>query len=142
MAPAPRKPAAGSSQAEVVLLPHLKSCLVNLPASLVAVLSNANTVGVRRVVDLNCAYFSQVAQNVIVELNFRGPTVSTPDDKSSTANATRSVYLGWTGMQSQTKMAPIVSRAGNRQDQNIATVELDSTLSRVLGIVEGTKVGS
>lgn len=40
MAPAARKPA---SQAEVSLL-ALKNCLVNLPASMVALLANANTV--------------------------------------------------------------------------------------------------
>lgn len=42
MAPAPKKPAA--VQAEVALLHSLKNCLVNLPASLVSVLVNANTV--------------------------------------------------------------------------------------------------
>jgi hypothetical protein len=34
----------GATQAEVVLQPQLKSCLVNLPSSLVSVLVNANTV--------------------------------------------------------------------------------------------------
>lgn len=42
MAPAPKKPAA--VQAEVALLHSLKNCLVNLPAALVSVLVNANTV--------------------------------------------------------------------------------------------------
>jgi peroxin-1 len=49
MAPS-KKPAA---QAEISLLPGLKNCLVNLPASLVAVLTNANTVG--GAVFLTCA---------------------------------------------------------------------------------------
>ena len=39
-----KRPSGGGSQAEVVLLPQLKSCLANLPASLVSVLVNANTV--------------------------------------------------------------------------------------------------
>ena len=34
----------GATQAEIVLQPQLKSCLVNLPSSLVSVLVNANTV--------------------------------------------------------------------------------------------------
>jgi hypothetical protein len=34
----------GATPAEVVLQPQLKSCLVNLPSSLVSVLVNANTV--------------------------------------------------------------------------------------------------
>jgi hypothetical protein len=36
----------GATQAEVVLQPQLKSCLVNLPSSLVSVLVNANTVAI------------------------------------------------------------------------------------------------
>ncbi|KAI5251426.1 AAA-domain-containing protein [Aureobasidium subglaciale] len=120
----------GATPAEVVLQPQLKSCLVNLPSSLVSVLVNANT----------------VAQNVVVELSFR--QAAPPGDKS-TASQARSVYLGWTGMQSQTRLAPIVSRNGiqgtrgnaARQDQDVAAVELDSTLARVLGISDGLKVG-
>jgi peroxin-1 len=38
------KASKGAAQAEVVLQPQLKSCLVNLPSSLVSVLVNANTV--------------------------------------------------------------------------------------------------
>lgn len=38
------KGAKGATQAEIVLQPQLKSCLVNLPSSLVSVLVNANTV--------------------------------------------------------------------------------------------------
>ncbi|THZ81983.1 AAA-domain-containing protein [Aureobasidium pullulans] len=121
----------GATPAEVVLQPQLKSCLVNLPSSLVSVLVNANT----------------VAQNVVVELSFRLP--APPADKTNGTSQIRSIYLGWTGMQSQTRLAPIVSRNGiqgtrgnaARQDQDIATVEVDSTLARVLGISDGMKVG-
>ncbi|KAG9750614.1 AAA-domain-containing protein, partial [Aureobasidium melanogenum] len=121
----------GATQAEVVLQPQLKSCLVNLPSSLVSVLVNANT----------------VAQNVVVELSFRQP--APPSEKPNTSSSQpRSIYLGWTGMQSQTRLAPIVSRNGiqgtrgsaARQDQDVPTVELDSTLARVLGIANGLKV--
>jgi peroxin-1 len=40
------KASKGAAQAEVVLQPQLKSCLVNLPSSLVSVLVNANTVAI------------------------------------------------------------------------------------------------
>jgi peroxin-1 len=50
-------------------------------------------------------------------------------------------------MQSQTRLAPIVSRNGiqgtrgaARQDQDVASIELDTTLARVLGITNGLKV--
>lgn len=89
----------------------------------------------------------QVAQNVVVELNFRqaAPT----GDKANGTSQSRSIYLGWTGMQSQARLAPIVSRNGiqgtrgnaTRQDQDLATVEVDATLARVLGITDGLKVG-
>jgi peroxin-1 len=42
MVPAGKKP---SAQPAEIALVHLKSCLVNLPWSLVSVLVNANTVG-------------------------------------------------------------------------------------------------
>ncbi|KAH0290908.1 AAA-domain-containing protein, partial [Aureobasidium sp. EXF-3399] len=125
------KSSKSATQAEIVLQPQLKSCLVNLPSSLVSVLVNANT----------------VAQNVVVELSFRQPTSPT-DKPNASSSQPRSIYLGWTGMQSQTRLAPIVSRNGiqgtrgnaTRQDQDVAAVELDSTLARVLGITNGLKV--
>lgn len=88
----------------------------------------------------------QIAQNVVVELNFRSAILSSPDDKTNGTATSRSVYVGWTGMQSQTKLASIVGtareRGGSRHDQNVATVEMDSTLARMLGLSEGAKVRS
>ncbi|KAL4956146.1 P-loop containing nucleoside triphosphate hydrolase protein [Aspergillus filifer] len=117
---APRKT---STTAEVALLP-LKNCLVNLPPSLVSLLVNANT----------------TAQNVIVELQFR-PTVGR--DGSTTP---RSCYLGWTGMPSKRRIAPVVGRDGinsssSTREQDAATVELDTTFGRVLGLSDGQRVG-
>jgi hypothetical protein len=112
MASAPRKPPA-STQAEVALLPSLKNCLLNLPASLVNVLSNSNA----------------VVQNVVVELSFR--QVAGSDGKPGKQ---QSVFLGWTGMRSQTR------RAGPRQEQEVAGVEVDGTFGRLLGLREGMKV--
>ncbi|KAL4987291.1 P-loop containing nucleoside triphosphate hydrolase protein [Aspergillus falconensis] len=118
---APRKP---STTAEVALVP-IKNCLVNLPPSLVSLLVNANT----------------PAQNVIVELQFR------PTGRASNGSITpRSCYLGWTGMPSKRKIAPVVGRDGisnssSTREQDAATVELDATFGRVLGLSEGQRVG-
>jgi peroxin-1 len=112
MASAPRKPPA-SSQAEVALLPSLKNCLLNLPSSLVNVLSNSNA----------------VVQNVVVELSFKQAAGS--DGKPGKQ---QSVFLGWTGMRSQTR------RSGPRQEQEVAGVEVDGTFGRLLGLRDGMKV--
>ncbi|PYI05842.1 AAA+-type ATPase [Aspergillus sclerotiicarbonarius CBS 121057] len=118
---APRKP---STTAEVSLVP-LKNCLVNLPPSLVALLVNANT----------------AAQNVIVELQYRATT-----GKANGSPAQRSCYLGWTGMPSKRKLAPVVwrdgiSSASAARELDISTVELDTTFGRVLGLADGQRVG-
>ncbi|KAL4979830.1 P-loop containing nucleoside triphosphate hydrolase protein [Aspergillus desertorum] len=118
---APRKP---STTAEVALVP-LKNCLVNLPPSLVSLLVNANT----------------PAQNAIVELQFR------PTGRASNGSTTpRSCYLGWTGMPSKQRIAPVVGKDGISnpsftREQDVATVELDTTFGRVLGLSEGQRVG-
>lgn len=60
----------------------------------------------------------------------------------------RSVYLGWTGQQSKRKPAQTVGRdgfgtkapAGKTQDE--ATVEIDSTFAKLLGLADGQKVCS
>jgi hypothetical protein len=112
MASAPRK-APASSQAEVALLPSLKNCLLNLPTSLVNVLLNSNA----------------VVQNVVVELSFKSAAGS--DGKPGKQ---QSVFLGWTGMRSQTR------RSGPRQEQEVAGVEVDATFGRLLGLRDGMKV--
>lgn len=90
----------------------------------------------------------QVAQNVVVELSYRQPP---PPGASETKNASpqKSVFLGWTGMQSKRKLAPVVSRdglSGTRggppvREQDVATVEVDMTFARLIGLSEGQKVG-
>lgn len=122
-----------SAQVELVLLPGLRNCLLNLPASLVAVLLNSNT----------------VAQNVVVEISYRSAAAASTgtDPKQRAPAISKSVFLGWTGYQSQTKMASIVgrdglasARAGGRQEQEVPTVEIDATFGRLLGLSEGIKV--
>ncbi|KAI7222633.1 AAA-domain-containing protein [Hortaea werneckii] len=127
-----RKSPSTGAQAEVALLPNLKSCLLNLPSSLVQLLLNSNT----------------VAQNVVVELGFRGPAPQDADPKQKAQGVQKSVFLGWTGMQSQTRLAPVVGRDGiagglsgrGGQEQEVPTVEIDGTFARMVGLSEGMKV--
>jgi peroxin-1 len=54
----------------------------------------------------------------------------------------QSVYLGWTGMQSQMRQS-LVGREGirgTRAEQEVQTVEVDGTFARRLGLQEGMKV--
>ncbi|KAJ4342809.1 Peroxisome biosynthesis protein pex1 [Ascochyta clinopodiicola] len=125
----PKKPAGNVVQAEVALQQSLKNCLVNLPASLVSVLVNANA----------------VAQNVVVELSYRQPP---PPGASDARNASppKSIFVGWTGMQSKRRLAAVVDRNGLRNSpaasqQDIAAVEVDATFARLIGLNEGQKVG-
>ncbi|KAK5133080.1 hypothetical protein LTR08_008190 [Meristemomyces frigidus] len=128
-----KPPSSSAAQAEVALIPTLKSCLLNLPPSLVALLLNANT----------------VAQNVVVELSYRQPSAPSLDPKHKPTSTAKSIYLGWTGMQSQAKLAPMIGRdgitggrgGGGRQEQDISVVEVDATFGRLLGLSEGMKVG-
>ena len=122
----------GQAQAEVVLLPNLRNCLLNLPASLVAVLLNSNT----------------IAQNVVIELSYRVPAsagAGSTDLKPKPAGITKSLFLGWTGMQSQSRLAaPGIgrdgSRGGGKEQQAVPAVELDATFGRLLGLSDGMKV--
>ncbi|KAJ5149941.1 hypothetical protein N7448_001519 [Penicillium atrosanguineum] len=117
---APKKP---STTAEVALV-SLKNCLVNLPPSLVALLVNANT----------------AAQNVIIELQYKALS-----GKANGPPPQRSCFLGWTGMPSKRKPAPVVGRdginGGFSREQEASSVELDTTFGRLLGLTEGQKVG-
>jgi peroxin-1 len=131
MATATRK--AGAAQAEIAFQPGLRNCLVNLPSSLVAVLLNSNT----------------IAQNVVVELSYRLPAPAGSDPKQKASSPTKSVFLGWTGMQSQARLAPVVGRdgivggrggGGGKAEQEVPAVEVDATFGRLLGLSEGMKV--
>jgi peroxin-1 len=122
-----------TTQAELIFLPNLRNCLLNLPSSLVAVLLNSNT----------------IAQNVVVELSYRVPAPhNTQDPKQKLPGISKSVFLGWTGMQSQSKQTAIVGRDGiaasargeGAGKREVDTVEVDATFGRLLGLGEGLKV--
>ncbi|PNS20512.1 Peroxisome biosynthesis protein PAS1 [Sphaceloma murrayae] len=115
---------ASSATVEVQLLPSLKSCLVNLPSPLVSVLANADA----------------IAQNVIVEL-------SSLSEKSRVDSAQKtSLFFGWTGFQSQSRLSPVVNKEGiqgsrsRRQEQDVGVVEIDAVAARKLGIDSGSRM--
>lgn len=132
MASTGRKSSNHVIQAEVALQQSLKNCLVNLPTSLVSVLVNANA----------------IAQNVVVELSYRQPPPPGASNSKS-PSPSKSIFVGWTGMQSKRKLAPVVGRdglSGTRggpaaREQDIQTVEVDATFARLIGLNEGFKVG-
>ena len=73
-----------------------------------------------------------------------------PPDSDSKTPLPKSVFVGWTGMQSKRKLAPVVSREGisgtrgapSSRDQEVPLVEVDTTFARTLGLLEGQKVSA
>lgn len=146
MAPAKSPRPTGQPVTAHVALLQLKNCLVNLPASLVSALVNANTVCEASISGRALANSDKVAQNIVVELSYRQPEPSS--DATYASNTARSMYAGWTGMPSKRKLAPLVGRDGlgkskgslGGKDQELGTVEMDATFARSLGLAEGQKV--
>ncbi|CAK7267520.1 Peroxisome biosynthesis protein pex1 [Sporothrix epigloea] len=130
----PRKNAQATA-AELSLVP-LRKCFVNLPPSLVNTLMNVDT----------------PIQNVVIELGFRGPAAPRSDSTAPSPMVSKSIFVGWTGMPSRRRMAPLVgrdsvtsnARGGNRggasSDQEIAVVEIDATFAHSLGLYDGQKI--
>ena len=114
------------ARAEVVLT-SLKNCLVNLPSSLVSVLSNSNV----------------LTQNVVVELQWRSQTQSSGAVSSgNAAGFQKSAYAGWTGMPSRVRTSSLTAdrrRPGSR-DQDAQGLEIDATFAKLLGLTEGQKL--
>jgi peroxin-1 len=87
-------------------------------------------------------------QNVIVEINYKLPQASNLSSSSKEASPQISVYVGWTGMPSKRKPAPIVSRDGisgtrgnaSAREQEVFLVEIDATFAHTLGLSDGQKV--
>ncbi|KAH8815476.1 P-loop containing nucleoside triphosphate hydrolase protein [Xylogone sp. PMI_703] len=131
MAPELKRRSSQATSAEISLV-HLKNCLVNLPSSLASLLINVNT----------------PAQNVIVELSYRASNPPSPGSTSAPVSSQKSIFVGWTGLQSKRRLAPIVSRDGiagargntSGREQEIPLVEIDATFARTLGLQDGQKI--
>lgn len=114
------------ARAEVVLT-SLKNCLVNLPSSLVSVLSNSNV----------------LTQNVVVELQWRSQTQSSGAVSSgNAAGFQKSAYVGWTGMPSRARTSSLTAdrRRPASRDQDIQGLEIDAAFAKILALSEGQKV--
>ncbi|OAA61713.1 ATPase, AAA-type, core [Niveomyces insectorum RCEF 264] len=137
--PPPRKN--GQATAAELSLVQLQKCFVNLPSSLVNLLLSVDT----------------PIQNVVIELGYRasapgpgpGPGPARPDGTTPAQQTQqRSIYVGWTGMPSRRRMAPLVgrdglanARAGSAvRDQEVPVVEIDATFAHTLGLHDGQKV--
>ncbi|KAI9683343.1 MAG: Peroxisome biosynthesis protein pex1 [Trizodia sp. TS-e1964] len=138
MASSSRKSAQPATSA-VVVFAQLRSCLVNLPSSLVSILVNANT----------------PAQNIVVELSYRASqdaenarVNSRSTSKSNKQTPSLSAFVGWTGLPSQRRLTEFV-RIGSvgrskanvaGKEQEGAAIEIDAAFGRTLGLVDGQKV--
>ena len=88
----------------------------------------------------------QIAQNVIVELQYKSQTLSsTALSSGNNAGFPRSAYLGWTGMSSRRRLAAVSGRDGYSRngtiEQEVPTIEVDSTFGKLLGLSQGQKIG-
>ncbi|KAI9728496.1 MAG: Peroxisome biosynthesis protein pex1 [Chrysothrix sp. TS-e1954] len=114
MAPPKRRAGPSPSPAELSLR-ELKTCLVNLPPQMVAMLLDNQV----------------VVQNVIVEVTWEQVIIQRGSEKRETRE--RSVFVGWSGMQSKQKPSSSSSTT--------ASVEIDGTFAKTLGLTEGQKIG-
>ncbi|KAL8851821.1 MAG: hypothetical protein Q9221_003247 [Calogaya cf. arnoldii] len=121
MAPSTKK---SPTVAEIALV-SLKNCLVDLPQSLVIVLENS----------------SISAQDVVVEILVKDSASSSKNGKT----AQRSIYTGWSGMPTTRKPSlPSTShseRGLTGREIEVASVEIDSTFGRMLGLANGQRAG-
>lgn len=145
MAPSTPKKSSGGAQAYPAELSFqsLKNCLVNLPSRLVSVLVDTNTVShLRDSCRLRLLRIAvQLAQNVVVELTYRQNATQSTPTKSPAKPIQRSIYVGWTGMASKPKLASVIGDKGlDSRSKDIATVEIDTTFAKLLGLQDGQKV--
>ena len=82
----------------------------------------------------------QAVQDVIVELQYQEKSLNVRKTDSNTV-LHRSIYMGWTGMQSKRKSTSIIDRDGGRgSKEETAIVEIDMTFARTIGLVDFQKV--
>ncbi|SCO48389.1 probable peroxin-1 [Fusarium fujikuroi] len=112
-----------------ISLANLQNCFANLPPFLCASLDSLNT----------------PSQNVLIELSYDD---STSADASESAEylKSRSVFLGWTGLQSRQRSRPSeeqqsLGRERNRPNaREPSWVDIDAAFAQTLGIPEGQEI--
>jgi hypothetical protein len=108
---APKKAAA---QAEVALLQSLKSCLVNLPSSLVGVLTNANTVGAS--LNIACTELTTPSDCPKCGRGAELPTSPSSDGGQCRQSARQHSQINLCGMDGYAEQAQTCGRRGKRWD--------------------------
>lgn len=116
---------APAARAELAFV-ALQNCLVNLPPNLIALIDASNV----------------PAQNVVIEIQYQTPTLSSGSVSSGGVGFQRSIYVGWTGYASRTRPASVINadRRGTRE-LDVPMIEIDSVFGAKLGLGEGRKVG-
>ncbi|KAK2000117.1 peroxisome biosynthesis protein-like protein (PAS1/Peroxin-1) [Colletotrichum falcatum] len=118
-----------ASPAKLSLI-RLQNCFVNLPSSLFSTLVNLNT----------------PAQNVVVELKYRAFAAAGSKQSTDPGSSPRSVFLGWTGMQSRQRASLSDDRdspAGGRTrgiEREPPLIDIDSAFAQTLGLRDGQDV--
>ncbi len=117
---------------------QLQKCFVNLPSSLSSLLTNLDTVCRASLYELRpetprADVSCKPIQNIIVELSYRPPAPS---------STPASIFVGWTGLPSRRKIAPLVGRDGinSAREQEVPLVEIDKAFANALGLQDGQKV--
>ena len=117
--------APSTTVAELALV-SLKNCLVNLPQSVINIITTINV----------------PVQNVVVELQTqKAPSIEANKHGGETR---RFIYVGWSGMPSSSKSTnpPMNWKQRNRAGKETGTsiIEIDATFGRALGLTDGQKV--
>ncbi|RPA76222.1 AAA-domain-containing protein [Ascobolus immersus RN42] len=114
----PHRAASSSTRTPaVVSLVPLKNSLCNLPGSLASSLVVSNT----------------PAQNVLIEIIYEPPAPPGPDGKPGPKPAPKSIFCGWTGMQSK-------PRLGTTSKRSDPTLELDPSFALANHLSESTPI--
>lgn len=91
--------------------------------------------------------YIQLVQNVVVEILYRSPkqTTTAKNGKNTEILGQRSIFVGWTGMPSQRRLGRGMGNGGGRLASSnfveTATVEIDATFGRLMGLADKQKVG-
>ncbi|KAG5752772.1 hypothetical protein H9Q70_004580 [Fusarium xylarioides] len=112
-----------------ISLANLQNCFANLPPLLCTSLDSLNT----------------PSQNVLIELSYEDRT-STDVSESAGYVKSRSVFLGWTGLQSRQRSHPPEERHRSGRERNrpnareLSLVDIDAAFARTLGLSDGQEI--
>lgn len=79
---------------------------------------------------------------------YRQSAAQTTPGKNDRKSVQKSIYTGWTGMQSKHKLASVIGNEGSNQrsgnvpgkEKDVPMIEIDSTFGKLLSLPDGQKV--